>query len=110
MGSKGTPFQKAIWPSSNTHLSVVKRTKKAPRCRAPKRFEKNGISRVLDQLRKQLVVCLVLFASGDEGFHRFDRVQIDEGAAEFTNGFDMLAGEELFLFTGAALRDVDGWE
>src|SRR5262249_21320425 len=53
--------------------------------------------RILHQLRKELVVRLVLFARGNERFHRFDRVQIDKRAAQFANCLEVFPCEKLFL-------------
>ena len=63
-----------------------------------------------DQFRQQLIVSFVLFQGGNESFHRFDRVQVHHGAAEFAHGLDLIFGEELFLFPRAAFRNVNRGE
>ena len=52
----------------------------------------------------------MLLAGGKERLHRLDRIEIDQGAAELPNRFEMFPGEEFFLFASAALGNVDGRE
>src|SRR5580765_2976882 len=56
----------------------------------------------LAKFGQQLLVGLVLFQSRDQGFHRFDRVQIDHHAAQFADGFDLVLWKKFFFLAGAA--------
>ena len=67
-------------------------------------------SRALVELGQQFVVGLVLLERGSECFHGFDWIQVDHGAAQLTDGFDLLRREEFFLFPGAALGNVNRGE
>src|SRR5881275_2582932 len=46
----------------------------------------------------------------DESFHGLDWIQIDHGAAQLADGFDLMLGEKLLLFSGAALGNINGRE
>src|SRR5206468_2451154 len=64
--------------------------------------------RDLPKFRQELLVGLVLLQRRDEGFHRFDWIQVHHRPAQFADRFDMLAVEKFLLFARPALRNVDG--
>ena len=64
-------------------------------------FEMRLKEKRLNELGKQFVVRFVLFARGGERLHGFDRIQIDEHAAQFANGFKVFTLEEFLFLAGA---------